>query len=357
MQNTNLDITTSTMKWQAKLVTHKGLSRIAVYFEKNKELNERIKRLEGALWSASLGAWHLPDTPSNRTRFKIPQEIILSENHLKSLEYFKQWLRSKRYSDSTIKTYSEALKSFLLFYNEKESKEITEQDVVHYNNQFILKNQLSSSYQNQIVNAIKLFFGIVNNSKMKIELIHRPKREKLLPNVLSKEEVKMILEAHGNIKHRVMLSLIYSCGMRRSELLNLKPNDIDSKRNLVIIRIAKGKKDRIVPLSDKILVLLRDYYKTCKPKKWLFEGQIEGEQYDERSLSNVLKQAVEKTNIKKPVTLHWLRHSYATHLLEAGTDLRYIQELLGHKSSKTTEVYTHVSTKSIQKIISPFDTL
>jgi integrase/recombinase XerD len=126
---------------------------------------------------------------------------------------------------------------------------------------------------------------------------------------------------------------------------------------LIIIRIAKGKKDRIVPLSDKILVLLRDYYKTCKPKKWLFEGQIEGEQYDERSLSNVLKQAVEKTNIKKPVTLHWLRHSYATHLLEAGTDLRYIQELLGHKNSKTTEVYTHVSTKSIQKIISPFDTL
>jgi integrase/recombinase XerD len=345
------------MKWQAKLVTHKGLSRIAVYFEKNKELNERIKRLEGALWSASLGAWHLPDTPNSRTRFKILQEIILSENHLKSIEYFKQWLSSKRYSDSTIKTYSEALKSFLLFYNEKDSKDITEQDVVHYNNQFILKNQLSSSYQNQIVNAIKLFFGIVNNSKMKIELIHRPKREKLLPNVLSKEEVKMILEAHGNIKHRVMLSLIYSCGLRRSELLNLKPNDIDSKRNLIIIRIAKGKKDRIVPLSDKILVLLRDYYKTCKPKKWLFEGQFEGEQYSEKSLESVLKQALAKTTIKKPVTLHWLRHSYATHLLESGTDLRFIQELLGHKSSRTTEIYTHVSTKSIQNIKSPFDDL
>jgi integrase/recombinase XerD len=345
------------MKWQAKLVTHKGLPRIAVYFEKNKELNERIKRLEGALWSASLGAWHLPDTPSNRTRFKIPQEIILSEKHLKSLEYFKQWLSSKRYSDSTIKTYCEALKSFLLFYNEKDSKEITEQDVVHYNNQFILKNQLSSSYQNQIVNAIKLFFGIVNNSKMKIELIHRPKREKLLPNVLSKEEVKMILEAHGNIKHRVMLSLIYSCGLRCGELLSLKPNDIDSKRGVVIIRQAKGRKDRIAPLSLRALDLLREYYKSCKPKVYLFEGQESGEQYDSRSLQQVLKQALVKAKISKPVTLHWLRHSYATHLLESGTDLRYIQEILGHRSSKTTEIYTHVSTKSIQQIVSPFDNL
>ena len=357
MQNTNLDITIPTMKCQAKLVTHKGLSRIAVYFEKNKELNERIKRLEGALWSASLGAWHLPDTPNSRTRFKIPQEIILSENHLKSIEYFKQWLRSKRYSDSTIKTYSEALKSFLLFYNEKDTKEITEHDVVHYNNQFILENQLSSSYQNQIVNAIKLFFGIVNNSKMKIELIHRPKREKLLPNVLSKEEVKMILEAHGNIKHRVMLSLIYSCGLRCGELLSLKPNDIDSKRGVVIIRQAKGRKDRIAPLSLRALDLLREYYKSCKPKVYLFEGHESGEQYDARSLQQVLKQALVKAKISKPVTLHWLRHSYATHLLESGTDLRYIQEILGHRSSKTTEIYTHVSTKSIQQIVSPFDNL
>jgi integrase/recombinase XerD len=178
-----------------------------------------------------------------------------------------------------------------------------------------------------------------------------------LPNVLSKEEVKLILGALSNIKHKTMLSLIYSCGLRRSELLKLKPSDIDSKRNIIIVRAAKGKKDRIVPLSDKILEMLREYYKTHKPKTWLFEGQNENQPYDERSLSNVLKQALAKTNIKKPVSLHWLRHSYATHLLEAGTDLRYIQEILGHSSSRTTEIYTHVSTQSIQKIISPFDTL
>lgn len=154
-----------------------------------------------------------------------------------------------------------------------------------------------------------------------------------------------------------MLSLIYSCGLRRSELLNLKPADIDSKRGIVIIRQSKGKKDRIAPLSPKILEMLREYYTGYKPKTWLFEGQNENTKYDERSLSNVLKQALTKSRISKPVSLHWLRHSYATHLLESGTDLRYIQELLGHSSSKTTEIYTHVSTKSLQQIKSPFDDL
>ena len=154
-----------------------------------------------------------------------------------------------------------------------------------------------------------------------------------------------------------MLSLIYSCGLRRSELLNLKPADIDSKRGIVIIRQSKGKKDRIAPLSPKILEMLREYYIGYKPKTWLFEGQNENTKYDERSLSNVLKQALTKSRISKPVSLHWLRHSYATHLLESGTDLRYIQELLGHSSSKTTEIYTHVSTKSLQQIKSPFDDL
>jgi len=245
----------------------------------------------------------------------------------------------------------------LVFHREKLIIDITNEDVVIYNNEYILKNKFSGSYQNQIVNAIKLFFKIVKDSNIEIEKIHRPKREKVLPNVLSKEEVKAILEAHGNIKHKAMLSLIYSCGLRRSELLHLKFSDIDSKRGIVIIRQGKGKKDRIAPLSLKILSLLRQYYTTYKPRVWLFEGQDAGEQYSEKSLQSVLKQALYKTGITKPVTLHWLRHSYATHLLESGTDLRYIQELLGHSSSKTTEIYTHVSTKSLQQIKSPFDDL
>jgi len=357
------------MNWEAKLIKHKGENRIAVYFEKNAECPpERttvrsgiasIKQIEGARWSQSLLAWHLPDTEESRIRFKIKpaSHSLPSPEGIEQIQKFAQWLISKRYSPSTIKTYTEALKSFLVFYREKFIFEITNEDVVLYNNDYIIKNNLSASYQNQIVNAIKLYFKTIKNTSIEIEKIHRSKRAKELPNVLSKEEVKSILEVHSNVKHKVMLCLIYSCGLRCGELLALKPVHIDSKRNIVVLKNAKEKKDRIVPLSPKILHMLREYFKIYKPKTWLFEGQTPGIAYDSRSLLQVLKLALTKTGIKKPVTLHWLRHSYATHLLESGTDLRYIQELLGHSSSKTTELYTHVSTKNIQQIKSPFDDL
>ena len=317
------------MVLEAKILTHKKEKRIAVYFKKDADLIARIKQIDGARWSQTLGVWHLPDTEENRIRFKILplSHSIPSLEGIAQIERFKQWLRSKRYSESTLTTYSEALKSFLVFYREKPIADITNEDVIIYNNDYILKNKLSASYQNQIVNAIKLFFKTIRETKIDVDKIHRPKRSKVLPNVLSKGEIKLILNAHSNIKHKTMLSLIYSCGLRRSELLNLKPADIDSNRGIVIIRQSKGKKDRIAPLSPKILEMLREYYMGYKPKTWLFEGQNENTKYDERSLSNVLKQALTKSKISKPVSLHWLRHSYATHLLESGTDLRYIQEL------------------------------
>ncbi|MFC6269688.1 site-specific tyrosine recombinase/integron integrase [Frigoriflavimonas asaccharolytica] len=347
------------MKWSAKTIKYKGENRIAVTFEKNTELIRRIKQIENYRWSPKMKFWHIPDTVENRTRFKIIQleDTIPSVEGTAQIKKFEQWLQSKRYSPNTVKTYADALRSFLVYYRKKEISEITNEDVISYNNGYILANNFSASYQNQIVSAIKLYFATIVEKKIEIAKVHRPRREKLLPNVLSKEEIKAILEAHSNIKHKTMLSVIYSCGLRRSELLYLKPSDIDSKRNIVIIRQSKGKKDRITPLSPKILELLREYYKQYKPKNYLFEGQIAGTVYSEQSLQHVLKQALTKANIKKPVTLHWLRHSYATHLLESGTDLRYIQELLGHNSSKTTEIYTHVSTKSLQQIKSPFDDL
>lgn len=345
------------MKWEAKLMKHKKESRIGVFFEKNADLIQRIKSIEGARWSQSKQVWHLPDTLDNRERFKVATPIQLSEEKTVQITKFCEWLKSKRYSESTIKTYSEALRSFLLFFNEKPIAEITNDDVILYNNNFILKNNLSTSYQNQIVNAIKLYFKTIKNIQIEVDKIHRPKRGRVLPNVLSKEEIKAVLDAPANLKHKTMLSLIYSCGMRCGEILALMPHHIDSNRNIVLLKNAKGKKDRIVPLSPKILVMLREYFKLYKPTTYLFEGQKTGTPYDARSLQQVLKQALQKTKITKPATLHWLRHSYATHLLESGTDLRYIQELLGHNSSKTTEIYTHVSTKSIQQIKSPFDDL
>jgi integrase/recombinase XerD len=160
-----------------------------------------------------------------------------------------------------------------------------------------------------------------------------------------------------NFPHKAILALVYSCGLRRSELLNLTPQSVASDRGLVIIKNAKGNKDRVAPLSNKVIEMLRLYYKQYKPIKWLFEGQKKEEQYSETSIQEVFKTALRKAGIKKKATLHWLRHSYATHLLENGVDLRYIQEILGHKSSKTTEIYTHVTTKSIEKIKSPIDDL
>ncbi|MFM8759630.1 MAG: tyrosine-type recombinase/integrase, partial [Methylophilaceae bacterium] len=207
------------------------------------------------------------------------------------------------------------------------------------------------------INALRLFLKINGEGQIgEIDLL-RPRREHRLPSVLSKEEVKRALESPTNLKHRAMLVLVYSCGLRRGELLALKPTDVDSNRGVVFIRQSKGKRDRLVPLSPRVLEMLRDYYRQYRPQHWLFEGQLAGHPYDERSLQLVLKSAVRKAAIHKPVTLHWLRHSYATHLLESGTDIRYIQELLGHKSSKTTEIYTHVSTHKIQQIKSPFDSL
>lgn len=347
------------MNWKAKTIFYKNTPRIAVYFEKNAELITKIKTFTDARWSQSKLFWHLPDTDSNRIHFNLPlaHTLIPNSEGIAALNTFKYYLSSKRYSPNTITTYCEALKSFLTFFNTKSVKTITNEDVILYNNDYILKNHLSTSYQNQIVNAIKLYFQTVEEKTIILEKVHRPKREKVLPNVLSKEEVKSILTAHINLKHRIMLSLIYSCGLRCGELLALLPVHIDSKRNIVLLKNSKGKKDRIVPLSPKILEILREYYQLYKPKVYLFEGKIAGTPYSEKSLQCVLKKALKKVNITKPVSLHWLRHSYATHLLESGTDLRYIQELLGHNSSKTTEIYTHVSTKNLQQIKSPFDDL
>lgn len=271
----------------------------------------------------------------------------------KNIELFEIYLTHKRYSESTINIYCEVVKRFLFFVN-LPVEEITSEDLIKFNN-YIQANGYSSSFQNQVASGLKLFFDRIHKKKFDTGKIERPRREHKLPNVLCKEEVKHLLSAPVNIKHRVMLSLIYACGLRRSELLNLQPADIDSKRGLIIIRQSKGNKDRIVPLPPKILEMLRNYFRACRPAKWLFEGHIRANQYSPASLAKVLKKSAVKAGITKPVSLHWLRHSYATHLLEQGTDLRIIQELLGHKSSKTTEIYTHVSTKNIQQIKSPFE--
>lgn len=360
---------------------HRGEDRLFISFEYDKNLISLVKKVEGVTWSASKKVWH---TEFSLENFVAAKELLephaeldfaeisadlewLQQQGRKGLglltaaqadkyqQDFRAYLRHRRYSDSTVKTYGNALKQFLLLVG-KTPAEVTNDDLVTFNN-YLADKKYSFSLQNQVISALKIYFKKLHNRKLEIEKIERPRREYKLPNVLSKEEVKKILDAPANIKHRAMLSLIYACGLRRSELLSLKPGDIDSKRGLLTIRNAKGRKDRVVPVSEKIIELLRNYFKVYRPKIYLFEGQEEASRYSEESLSKVLKNALKNAKINRPVTLHWLRHSYATHMLESGVDLRYIQELLGHKSSKTTEIYTHVSIKSLQKIKSPFDDL
>ncbi|MEX2350306.1 MAG: site-specific integrase [Flavobacteriaceae bacterium] len=315
------------------------------------ELDELIQFFRGKAWLdySGLRKVKLPDKFADLPTLDPP--IQLEVNKL------RDWMRNRRYADSTVKTYTETMALFFRFIDNKKPELVTNEDLEIFNRDFIIKRKYSVSYQSQVINALKLYFGTLIQKKLDPEIIKRPKMHKLLPNVLSKEEVKWILEAHNNIKHRAMLSLIYACGLRRSELLGLKIQDVDAKRGILIIRQSKGRKDRVVPLSEKTVNLLRQYYRAFQPETYLFECQIRGEKYSDRSLENELKQALAKIRLNKPVTLHWLRHSYATHLLENGTDLRYIQELLGHKSSRTTEIYTHVSTRSLQQIKSPFDDL
>ncbi len=248
------------------------------------------------------------------------------------------------------------LAGFLEFYSGKDPVDITEADIREYLLYLIEEKEVSMSYQNQAINAIKFYYEQVLGRPVKTYYIQRPKTGRKLPNVLSEQEVQMILKHTANIKHKAILSLIYSAGLRRGELINLKPADIDSKRMYVKIRGGKGDKDRYSILSEKVLELLRKYFREYKPKEWLFEGQFGG-QYSATSIQHILKDAVHRAGIRKRVTVHTLRHCFATHLLEHGVDLRYIQELLGHQSPKTTEIYTHITQRGLGKIKSPLDNL
>jgi site-specific recombinase XerD len=220
----------------------------------------------------------------------------------------------------------------------------------------IQEKQISESHQNGIISAIKMFYIEVARQPEKVENLYRPKKANKLPNVLSEQEVTRLLKAPDNLKHRCMLMVIYASGLRLGEVINLQLTDIQSDIKRIFIRSGKGKKDRYTLLSDKVLQALRAYVKIYRPSYWLFEGQ-DGGQYSERSLQEVFTQAKIKSKINPNATTHWLRHSFATHLLEKGVDLRYIQELLGHESSKTTEIYTHITKKGWNALKSPLDDL
>jgi site-specific recombinase XerD len=272
------------------------------------------------------------------------------------LDDFKKLLSIKRYSYSTIKSYSNALKNFLDAFPGSEPSQINVTQIENFINSMVVDKNISQAYQKVLVAAIKMFYNEMLRKNYNLNYLFPDRTEKKLPVILDVSEIKAMLDSIQNLKHKAILSLIYSAGLRISEAIEMKVSDIDSKRMLIRVRQAKGKKDRYVMLSEKLLFLLREYYKEYKPKEYLFEGQ-KGSKYSSRSIQSIFRQALKKANVQKKASVHTLRHSFATHLLEAGTDIRIIQQLLGHNSIKTTQIYTQVSNSKISKVKSPLDFL
>lgn len=283
----------------------------------------------------------------------IKNDAIQYTTELTQLE---ELLHLKRYSPNTIKTYKYCFKEFLYFYNSIHPDNITHQQIKKFILYLVNIKGIASSTQNQYINSIKFYYEHVLKREPQTYYIDRPKIGKKLPFVFTEAEVALLLNTVNNIKHRCILLCIYSAGLRISELVNLRLNDILSRQNCIHIRDAKGKKDRYTLLSEKLLIALRTYYQQYRPSYWLFEGPTAG-QYSKTSIQKIFKRALKASGITQPATVHTLRHSFATHLLERGVNLRYIQTLLGHNSSKTTEIYTHISNKNLAKISSPLDFL
>ena len=273
---------------------------------------------------------------------------------VKSIDDFIKLLELKRYSTNTINGYQSHLKLTKFHFKERDFREITDKELFEFIYFLVIVKNISASYQRQIVGALKLFYKEVYGRAIPFEYLKVQRHEKKLPVVLSKEEVRRIIDRIDNLKHKAIISLLYGSGLRIGELLALRKNDIDSERMLIHVKGAKGKKDRYTVLSQKVLDILRSYYLQFKPSDYLIEGQ-KGGKYSSESSSQVFKRALKKDKIDKDATLHTLRHSFATHLLEDGVGIAHIQKLLGHSNIKTTLIYTHIAQDSLFTIKSPLD--
>jgi site-specific recombinase XerD len=269
---------------------------------------------------------------------------------------FTETLVRLRYAEATQENYSVQFKKFLAYLFPRTAETITQEDIHHYLFYLVNVEKVSLSTQNQAINAIKFYLEFVMRGERQVYYVDRPRKAHTLPTVLSEEEVIALLHTTQNLKHKCILCLLYSAGLRRSELLNLRLADIDHGRSVIYVHGGKGRKDRVTLLSQVAYAMLLKYAELYEPKEFLFEG-VHGEAYGERSVNNIVKRAARQAGIRKRVSPHTLRHSFATHLLEHGTDLRYIQELLGHESSITTERYAHVTKKGFEKLVSPLDNL
>lgn len=367
--------------------SHKGQVVIQIVFPYNQKIIDLLRKATNARWSRTMHCWYMPEKDFVLKQFfpamkpvayidysevnnKRPQQQETNQKHKykageikkgvspeikPELHQFKEWMLQNRFADNTVKTYLHQLEIFFGYFKTKRPPQITHSDIISFNTNFILNNELSTTFQNQTISALKKFYTFRYNKNIDIDNLDRPLKSQRLPKVFSREDLVTFLQGIQNEKHKMAMEMMYACGLRRGELIDLKLEHIDLRRGLLAVIDGKGKKDRMIPICNSLMKKMKKYFNRYKPEVWFIEGQYAGKKISSSSLQKVFERALEESKIKKPFTIHCLRHSIATHMLEDGTDLRLIQELLGHKSSKTTEIYTHVSTKTLKTMKNPFD--
>ena len=353
--------------------THRKQSRILIKFKYNEVLIVLMRSLKNAFWSATLKCWCIEDTAENLNLIVVllKNKAVINSEHLQKKNLYKRqlneiqktllnnffiYLRGKRYRKSTIDTYVFFVADFIAFHTKKDLNSLDSRSVEEYIEVIFIKRKYAISTQRQFTSALKLFIVFCPKTMINDLELARPKRSKKLPNVLAPEDIVTILQVTKNLKHRAIIALLYSSGLRVGEVTALELSHIDIGRNQLKVVSGKGRKDRFVVLAQTFLPLLNNYLITYKPHFYFIEGPNK-KRYSESSIRKFLHNSVALAGIKKHVTPHTLRHSYATHLLENGVSLRHIQELLGHSKPETTMIYTHIAKKDLLEIQSPLDAI
>ena len=356
--------------------------RIGVRILFDESTIQRLRNVPGSRWESQRRYWSFPRTRDALEKLlaalridwhQLDREVAIALELIKSaptppqrippphpsvssdLEALRRELRIRNYSPKTAKSYGSCVRTFVKYIAPRHPRDLADDEIREVFSRMLDSSQRSSAGLNQLINALRFLYVEVYRRPLKLGILKRPKAEKKLPVVLSPEEVVRLLSSATNLKHKTILMLIYSGGLRLGEAVRVRVSDLDSDRMMIHVRGGKGKKDRYTLLSVELLRLVREYYRAYRPTEYLFPGAEGRGHISERAVESIFDRALAAASIRKPATVHTLRHSFATHLLEHGTDLRYIQALLGHSSSKTTEIYTHISTRDLGKIVNPLD--
>lgn len=348
---------------QFSIGTHRGEDVIWIDGATNFHTGQFIKNIVKGRYAASVKRWFLPYTHYNAIKYNLPtksqNKSAISRIHIinqPALENMRKELQLLGYSVNTIQTYTKELAQLLALLKENPVNDLSDEKIRSYFLYCHNTLKLSDNAIHSRINAIKFYFEKVLKRPKVTHDLPRPKKPSKLPKALSKQDIKKMLSKIDNPKHLIIIKLCYGMGLRVSEIVNLKLTDIDSDAMRVLIEAGKGKKDRYTTLPTSILHELRLYYQQYRPKYFLFEGPLQ-QKFSIRSVQNIFKDAMKKANINKVVGVHSLRHSYATHLIEQGTDIRHIQDLLGHNNIRTTMIYTQLTDLQLRKIQSPLDDL